>query len=216
MKSLILFIIISGLLQSSSNVCAQEKVLQNGDLIFQESCSGGVSDAIKGVTSSVEGYNFTHVGIVWIDQKKDTFVIEATHPVVSVTSLQNYLYPKDERDCPPKAVVARLNKQYLSLIPKAINEALKHIGKEYDYAFILDNDKYYCSELIYDIFLKANNNKPVFQLNIMTFKGNGTDEFLPNWVEYYKKINHPIPEGEPGINPGAMSKSDALKIIFEY
>lgn len=213
MKSLILFIIL-GLLQSSSN--GKPNTLQNGNLIFQEACSGNVSDAIKGVTSSIGEYNFTHVGIVWIDQEKDTFVIEATPPIVSVTSLQNYLYPEDDRNCPPKSVVFRLNQEYQQLIPEAIKEALKLVGKEYDYAFILNNDKYYCSEFIYDIFLKSNNNQPVFELNTMTFKANGSDEFLSNWIEYYKKLNQPIPEGELGINPGAMSKSDVLEIIFEY
>jgi hypothetical protein len=80
----------------------------------------------------------------------------------------------------------------------------------------LDNDKYYCSELVYEIFLKVNNNEPVFNLNTMTFKAKNSDEFLPNWVEYYRKLGEAIPEGKLGINPGAMSKSDVLKIVFEY
>ena len=59
---------------------------------------------------------------------------------------------------------------------------------------------YYCSELIYEIFLKANQNVPVFTLNAMTFKAPGSKDFTPEWVEYYKKLGEPIPEGEPGIN----------------
>lgn len=189
--------------------------LKNGDLIFQESCSTNVNDAIKTVTSSADGYNFTHVGIVYI-QEADTFVIEAAPPSVSVTPLQNYLYPDSEKSCPPVSVVGRLVEKYQSLIPYAIREALRLVGKEYDYIFILNNDKYYCSELIYDILLKANENNPVFELNTMTFKAPNSKEYLPNWVDYYKKLGAAIPEGQLGINPGAMSRSSVITILYKY
>ncbi|MDR1809364.1 MAG: hypothetical protein LBR34_03030 [Prevotella sp.] len=185
--------------------------LQNGDLLFQEGCSGDVSDAIKGVTSSVDGYHFTHVGIVWIN-RSDTFVIEAIRPRVAVTPLRAYLHPDGEA-CPPLSVAARLKEPFRRLIPRAIEEALRLVGKEYDDAFVLNNDKYYCSELVYEIFLRANDGKPVFQLNTMTFKAKGSDGFMPEWVEYYAKLGLPVPEGESGINPGAMSRSEAVEIV---
>lgn len=190
--------------------------LQNGDLIFQESCNGKMGDAIKDVTSGIEGYSFTHVGIVWIDAATHiTYVIEATHPRVCVTPLKEYLHPEKEK-CPPKSVVGRLKPQFQALIPQAIDEAKKLVGKDYDDAFDLKNDQYYCSELIYDILLKANNNIAVFPLNIMTFKSKETGEYSPNWVTHFNKLGIPVPEGEEGINPGAMSQqSDILDIINE-
>ncbi len=137
--------------------------LQNGDLIFQEDCSAKTDNTIKEVTSSIGDYRFIHVGIVYIDEKGETYVIEATRPKVAVTLLNEYLYPKDSRECfPPRSVVGRLKNEYQSLIPVAIDEAMKLVGKDYDDGFILDNDKYYCSELIYDILLKANKAKPCF------------------------------------------------------
>lgn len=130
--------------------------LENGDLIFQESCEGNMGNAIKDVTSGIDGYNFTHVGMVWIDEVSDSiYVIEATHPKVRITPLDEYLKPKD-KDCAPRSVVGRLNSYYQSLIPQAIEEAKKLVGKDYDDAFDLQNDKYYCSELVYDAFMKAN------------------------------------------------------------
>lgn len=191
------------------------KSLQNGDLIFQESCSSDMGDAIKDVTSAISGYNFTHVGIVTIDSiTKSVYVIEATHPQVCITPLQEYLYPADKGECPPKSVVGRLKPQYRHLIPQAIVEAKKLTGKGYDDAFDLTNDQYYCSELIYDILLKANNSIAVFPLNVMTFKGKETGEYSPNWISHFKKLGIPIPEGKPGINPGAMSQqSDVIDII---
>ena len=188
--------------------------LRNGDLRFQESCRGTMNDAIKGVTTSISGYQFTHVGIVWIHQK-DTFVIEATRPRVAITPLKEFLLPEAEKACPPVSVLARMKPRFQSLIPQAIEEARRLVGKDYDSAFILNNDMYYCSELIYEIFLKANQNVPVFTLNAMTFKAPGSKDFTPEWVEHYKKLGQPIPEGEPGINPGAMSKADVIEILGE-
>ncbi len=189
--------------------------LQNGDLIFQEDCTQITDNTIKEVTSSIEGYNFTHVGIVYIDETEDVFVLEATRPKVVLTPINEYLYPEGAA-CYPRSVVGRLEEGYQHLIPKAFDEGMKLIDKEYDDGFILGNDKYYCSELIYDILLKANNGIPVFPLNIMTFKSPDTGEITEEWKSYFEKYGLPIPEGEPGVNPGAMSRSSVIKIIYNY
>lgn len=196
---------------------AKEFILCNGDLIFQESCvDGDMSKAIKDVTAGIEGYNFVHVGIVWIAPDDSIYVIEATHPKVCLTKLQDYLYPQTEKECPPKSVVGRLKNRYQPLIGKALVEAIKLIGKDYDDTFDLKNDKYYCSELIYDIFMKANNNNPVFELNTMTFRSKDTGKFSPNWVTHFQKLGIAIPEGEPGINPGAMSRSEVIDMVHVF
>lgn len=190
--------------------------LKNGDLIFQESCAGSVGNAIKEVTSSVGKNKFTHVGIVYIDDQEGAFVIEATHPCVSVTPLSEYLYPDDSKGCFPKSVVGRLKNEYTHCISQAITEALALVGKQYDDAYMLNNDKYYCSELIYDILLKANESKPVFELNVMTFKSSETGEYADGWIKHFAALGIPIPEGELGINPGAMSCSDVIEIIHYF
>ncbi|KES12111.1 hypothetical protein SASC598O02_001490 [Snodgrassella alvi SCGC AB-598-O02] len=63
--SFLLSILVCLLLHHSAN--AQSTfALQDGDLIFQEACNGGMSSAIKEATRGIDGYNFTHVGIVWV------------------------------------------------------------------------------------------------------------------------------------------------------
>ncbi|GHV16777.1 peptidoglycan peptidase [Bacteroidia bacterium] len=190
--------------------------LQTGDLIFQESCTGNMGSAIKEVTTSAEEYQFTHVGMVYIDENDSVFVIEATRPKVTKTPLREYLYPENEKECPPVSVVGRLKPEYRHCVPKAIEEGLSLIGKEYDNGFVLGDDTYYCSELVYEILLKANDGKPVFPLNIMTFKSPESGEISAGWIEHFKKYNKPVPEGEPGINPGAMSRSDVIEIVHRY
>ena len=47
----------------------------------------------------------------------------------------------------------------------------------------------------------------------MTFKDPETKEFFHAWIDYYKALNKPIPEGQPGINPGLISLSPKISII---
>lgn len=207
---IILFII------SLSSIFSQNFEPKNGDLIFQESCSGSIGDAIKGVTTSVDENKFTHVGIVYVDPEDGRiYVLEATTPRVSLTPLQEYLYPEREA-CFPKSVVGRLKAEFRHLIPKALNYGITLIGKEYDYGYVLNNDKYYCSELVYEILKYANDDNEVFPLNIMTFESVNTGEILPDWAEYFESRELPVPEGELGINPGAMSRSNVIDIIHYY
>lgn len=189
--------------------------LKNGDLIFQESCSGDkTGDAIKNVTNSSANYHFTHVGIVYIpDSTSNIYVIEATPPLVRMVSLDAFINKFTEDGCTPISVVGRLKESYQEYIPNAINEALSLVGKEYDYGFILGNNKYYCSELIYDIFFKANNEVPLFDLNVMTFKQTNSNKFDENWIKYFKEKQLEIPEGQMGINPGAISLSAKINIL---
>lgn len=197
------------------NCFAQGIKLKNGDLIFQEACPSDSDNPIKAVTNSIGDYQFTHVGIVYIDDEDQIFVLEATTPEVSLTSLSEYLYPEEEKECYPKSVVGRLKPEYQSLIPKALEIGFTLIGKAYDYGYMLNNDQYYCSELIYEIFRQANEGKDIFPLNVMTFKSKDTEDTAKGWIEHFNKHNLPIPEGELGINPGAMSRSEVVDLIFE-
>lgn len=181
--------------------------LESGDLIFQDLDCGGMCDAIEAVTQGYSGKKFSHVGLV---DKTDsgTMIIEAIGAGVRMIPLDSFSKRTNN-----KMYVGRLKKQYRSLIPEAIQFSVQQLGKAYDEAFIYGNDQYYCSELIYDAFLHANNNKPFFRLEPMTFKKPGSDEYFPVWVEYYQKLGAKIPEGEPGCNPGGLSRSDKIDIV---
>ena len=45
------------------------------------------------------------------------------------------------------------------------------------------------------------------------FKDPQTDAFFPAWVEYYEELGQKIPEGELGLNPGSISRSDKIEIL---
>lgn len=184
----------------------QQKI-KTGDLLFQNLDCGPLCDAIETVTEGYNAQKFSHIGLAY-SRKDSMYIIEAIGKDVHLTSLQEFMARTNH-----PTIIARLKKQYQHLIPAAIQEALKHLGDVYDDAFIYNNGKYYCSELIYDAFKKANNNKPFFKLEPMTFKDPATHQFFPAWVDYYKSLNMNIPESKPGINPGGISTSNKIMII---
>ncbi len=181
--------------------------LQNGDLLFQDMDCGPICNAIEEVTEGFDGHDFSHIGLVTI-QKDSTFIIEAIGKDVHLTPLAAFLSRSGN-----KVYVGRIKQAYQPLVQKAVKVALRYKGIPYDDVFIYNNKKYYCSEMIYDAFKKANGNKPFFALEPMTFRIPGSDAYYPVWVSYYADLKMDIPEGKPGINPGGISRSSKITIL---
>jgi len=191
-----------------STVMAQNKTeLKDGDLLFQDMDCGPLCDAIEAVTEGYDKTDFSHMGMVY--HRNDTiYIIEAAGNAVRLNTLENF-----KKNTGKPMLIGRLKKKYTKLIPTALNYATMQIGVPYDDEYVYDNGSYYCSELIYDAFKNANGGNPFFELQPMTYKQPGTNEFFPAWVEYYATIGKPIPEGLPGCNPGGMSMSDKIEIV---
>jgi hypothetical protein len=189
---------------------------EEGDLIFQDLDCGPLCNAIENVTDGFNGADFSHIGLTIKDSTGQIVILEAIGDKVRTTPLEEFLNRSFDSNDNPKAIVGRIKSEYQKIIPDFIKEAKSYLGKPYDVVYKMDNDSFYCSELIYLAALKANDEKPFFDLNAMTFKNPDTGDFNPAWVEYYKNLNVEIPEGEPGINPGGISLSDKIDIVHVY
>jgi uncharacterized protein YycO len=183
------------------------KQLRDGDLIFQDMDCGPLCDAIEAVTQGYNGNDFSHMGMVY-HRNDSLFIIEAAGKAVRLNTLEKF-----SKNTTKPMYVGRLKKQYQKIIPQAIAFSLKQLGVPYDTEYVYNNGSYYCSELIYDTFKDANKNKPFFALYPMTYKQPGTDDFYQAWVDYYKQIGKPIPQGQAGCNPGGISTSDKIDML---
>lgn len=193
---------------------------KEGDLLFQDLDGGPLCDAIEQVTVGYDDTNLSHVGLVAADPNQGLVVIEAVSAGVVATPLPKFLARSLDDRHRPKVLVGRLNPAAVpasaALIRRAIAQARALEGCPYDKLFVPGNDSYYCSELIYEVFRRANDGRPVFPLASMTFSKPGTDKPLDAWATYFARRGAPIPEGVPGINPGGISRATVLTIIHEY
>ena len=186
--------------------------LKHGDLLFQDLNCGALCDAIEAVTDGENGKDFSHCGMVV--RINDTLkVIEAIGSQVQVSSLSAFFARSGDTSAIQNITIGRVRKQFEPLLAEATAFARQQIGQPYDDAFLMNNGKWYCSELVFEAFKEANDQQDFFELHPMTFKDPETQSFFPAWVDYYKHLNTEVPEGRPGLNPGSISRSNKIEII---
>jgi len=210
MKNYFFIILIYSILLSS---CLPKKKfeLQEGDLLFQDLDSSPLCNAIELVTPGYKDANFSHIGLVVLDN--DTIkVLEAIPPKVVLTDIKSFFNRSFDTEGRSKIIVGRLKDEFQHTIKDAIIYAKSKMGIRYDELFLLNNNSYYCSELIFEAFEKHS----IFKLKPMTFLHPDTNDTLNVWKNYYSKLGVTIPQNELGINPGIMSLSEKIEMIYYY
>lgn len=85
------------------------------------------------------------------------------------------------------------------------------VGMEYDDYFAPNNDRLYCSELVYECFLDKEGNH-LFSAQPMNF--NDAQGRLPQyWQDHFDSLGVMPPQGVIGTNPTDMSKAKFLNKI---
>ncbi len=225
MKELIRLLIILCLI-SCTNTSKNKNTpfqLMKGDILFQDLDSSPLCDAIELVTPGYKEANLSHIGIV--SELGDPYcinpqyifednirILEAIPNKVKTTRLDSFLQRSFNKTNKPKVIVGRLKPKYRHTIYDAIIFLKSKLNIEYDNEFLIDNNKYYCSELIYEAFLKDS----IFELQYMTFLHPESNDTLQAWSNYYAKLGAKIPQNELGINPGIMSLSEKIEIVHIY
>jgi len=191
-----------------NNIFLNAKTCKNGDFVFVSGNTSSFDDAIVSVTKNKENIDFSHVGLLHCTDS-GLFIIEAVTKGVSHTPLDTFLHKNSNSIIK----IARLKTEYQQYIHDAIANALVRLGKKYDFAFDLENDTYYCSELLYVAFVEASGDSLFFETPPMTFKDMATNKFHHYWITYFEALNIDIPEGKLGLNPNGMSLSEKLEWV---
>lgn len=194
-----------------SFACNSNFELIEGDLLFQDLDSSPICDAIELVTPGYQDANLSHIGVV-VYNNGQLKVLEAIPPAVILTDINSFLNRSFDKYGKQKVMVGRLKKEYKEAIPDAINFMKNKIGIKYDDEFLLNNNSYYCSELIYEAFIKDS----IFKLEPMNFLHPITKDTLLAWKQYYSNLKREIPQEKLGINPGTMSLSKKIDIVHFY
>lgn len=184
-----------------------QTLLQNGDLLFVGNSTGNLSKAIDEVTQTNQGTNFSHIAIV---EKSDSkiWVLHAA-PKNGSERISLHEFVKNEKKDGSVIEVYRIKNEFQPDFSSALKKAKSMLGKPYNFTYVLSDTAYYCSDFVYHSFEKDS----IFQMDPMTFKNPGEEEFNPGWIEFYKKLNMEIPEGKPGCNPNGMAASEKLERI---
>jgi uncharacterized protein YycO len=175
----------------------------SGDIILQSSF-GNQSDLISIVTQSP----FTHCGII-LNQNGNLSVIEANGSVRLVPFKDWVTNGKDS-----KYVVMRFknlpdmnSKENVSRSKMATQ---KFLNKPYDSKFMWSDDKIYCSELVWKLYMEGAGLEicPLKKLKDYDL----TDASVQ--TELKKRYGNDIPLEEPMVAPADIASSDKLTMIF--
>lgn len=126
--------------------------LKNGDIIFQESQSSQSKAISEGTKSPI-----THMGMIYIQDNK-TYVYEAVSPLTKAVGLTPYKSWVN-RGRGGRVWVKRLDADVKTLDAKTLKKmkrvGRRYEGKRYDTLFQWNDQRIYCSELVFDIYDKA-------------------------------------------------------------
>lgn len=175
------------------------KQLREGDLLF---CISPKTNNITAVTKGVKGQQIDHVAIVH-RHANTVYALEAIHKGVCLTPIDSFIIRRE------KVLQARLRDT--TGVSHSVERALKFLGKPYDFNFMPSDSAFYCSELVQKCYL-TKHGKLIFKPIPMSFHDN-TGRITPYWTAYYAKQGLKVPEGEPGSNPGELSRSKKIRIL---
>lgn len=173
--------------------------LCEGDLLF---CAQEKGNNITDVTQGVGGMKIDHVAI-FHRQGGRTFALEAIHSGVGLTPIDSFMARRE-------AVLAARLKDTLG-VARSVERALGFIGRPYDFNFMPDDSAFYCSELVQKCY-RDSRGELVFKPIPMSFHDQ-SGRITPYWHDYYARQGLQVPEGEPGSNPGDLSRSAAICIL---
>jgi len=169
-----------------------------GDVLFQTSQPSRLIETIQGVTGS----RVSHCGIV-VKSDGGWFVLEAVGPVKE-TPLNQWV----RHGVGNRFSAYRLRDELLDVVPDFVREANRFAGLPYDKRYQLDDEKIYCSELVYKAYTNAT--------------GDGLGRLVRlgelRWKPYERSIRYyekgPVPLEREMITPVGLTEAPQLVMVY--
>ena len=187
--------------------CTSRPQIKSGDIVFRGALGSDLSKAINDVTQTSKFTNYTHIGIC--DVVDGNVIVYHSDLGKGVVKESLELFMNSDDTISYNVDLYRIKNIGPNQIKEALSKAKSLVSNPYNTTYILEDNGYYCSEYIYEVFKTDS----VFQLEPMTFKNSETHTFHKGWIEHYKNLGIAIPEGKLGCNPNGMASSNAIKFI---
>lgn len=182
--------------------------LHEGDLMFVvKEESNPITDATQGI----DGLKIDHVAIFHHTDSTD-YALEAISKGVVLTPLAKFLERTKGKEGKPLVAVGRVIAD--CDMRASMKRALNYLGRPYDHFYMPDDKEIYCSELVQKSYIDHRGHY-VFPTIPMSFHDeNG--KILDFWIQFYSFYHREVPEGEPGTNPGQLSRDKAIKVAYDF
>ena len=212
----VLVVAILSIVMGCSNGTVSIPDLRDGDLLFVVNEN---DNNITEVTRGSDNLKIDHVAIF-----AEGNIVEAIPEYGVVESpLDSFLVRLTENESVLVGRVAGLD------VMASVENARMFLGKPYDDIFMPDDSAIYCSELVQKSFVfKSGRNECgrkvkdevdknckmdfVFGTIPMSFH-DSTGNVTEFWTKFYAARGLAVPEGEPGTNPGQLSRDPNVKIL---
>ena len=190
--------------------------LQHGDLLFcvASSSRDGIAQAIVSVTEGIDLQRVSHVAIVCQESNGEMYALEASgkHGVWLNPIHSFFVHCDHSAEGHPMVLLGRLKDT--TSIASCVEKAKTYLGRPYDYQYMPSDSALYCSELVQLSYIDHAGEAIFPQVPMSFHDHNG--QILPFWTTYYQQWNMAVPEGEPGTNPGGISRSDKITIVGKF
>ena len=173
---------------------------REGDILFQSLPRSRLVDAIEGVSESP----FSHCGIA--TKQDGQWVVYEALGNVGATPLKEFIFRGRDRGF----AVYRFESDHQEFIPATLEHAKTYFGRPYDTRYRMDDERIYCTELIYKAYRESSGQ----ELGELVRLGD------LNWRPFEDTIEHfesgPVPLDREMITPKGMAEAHQLELAFAH
>ena len=197
-----LLLVLHCLLVNAQKTIHDTRALRDGDLLFVVAPQ---PNAITEVTKIGTQLPIDHVAI-FFRQGKTPMVIEAAYDGVTEKTFDIFAKSAGQM------LIGRVRGDFDAV--GSIQRARTYVGRPYDFVFLPGNEAVYCSELVQLSYVNKSG-QSIFETVPMLFHDE-SGQVTPYWCDFYARRAMDVPEGQPGTNPGVLSRRKCVKIKYKW